>query len=342
MIADFPVDRPLAPAWLTVPASYVYGWCAGAYHWCYDRARIYHAPVPVISIGNITVGGTGKTPTVMALAKFLRERFPLLNAPNAVAVLSRGYGRTSRKLSVVETDSDWCETGDEPLLIKRALPELAVVVHADRRRAAEHAVRELRSQLLILDDGFQHRRLARDLNIVLIDGENPLGSGYLLPAGPLREPAKNLQRATILFGVGEQTEHARSFAALIQKPFLRTTPHVSVPETLANGSIRRVFALAAIARPQRFVNSLKKHGLDVVGSVTFPDHHAFSPADLSKLLIESKLCEAEAVVTTEKDRVRIGAWEHGIPLIAIPLEMQLSEPDRLYDMLTGIVPKREN
>src|SRR5512147_301319 len=86
LIADFPVDRPLSPAWLTVPASRIYGWLAGAYHRRYDRAQIYHAPVPVISIGNIAVGGTGKTPTVIALAKFLRERFPFLQAPNAIAV----------------------------------------------------------------------------------------------------------------------------------------------------------------------------------------------------------------------------------------------------------------
>ncbi len=341
MITDFPVDRALSPAWLTIPASHVYGWFAGAYHRRYDRARVYHAPVPVISIGNITVGGTGKTPTVIALAKFLRERFPSLCAPNAIAILSRGYGRTSRNFSVTEISSDWQETGDEPLLIKRAVPDLAVVVHADRCRAAEHAVRQLKCQVIILDDGFQHRQIARDLDIVLIDGEHPLGNGYLLPAGPLREPAKNLQRASILLGIGDQTDHARRLASLIEKPFLSAIPHVRVPESLANGSTRNVFALSAIARPRRFVNSLTNNGLQVIGTATFADHHAFTPRDIDNVLKECKLREGEAIVTTEKDRVRIGSWAHAIPLVTIPLEMQFSEPESLYEILTGIVTKRE-
>jgi tetraacyldisaccharide 4'-kinase len=342
LIRDFPIDRPASPAWLTVPASKIYGWFAARYHRRWDSAQAYRPAVPVISIGNMTVGGAGKTPTVIALARFLRERFSSLAAENAIAVLSRGYGRRARDLKIVEFDSDWRDTGDEPLMIKRAIPEAAVVVHPDRCLAADHAVRKLGSRLLLLDDGFQHRRITRDLDIVLVDGEHPWGNGFLLPAGPLREPARDLKRATAIIGVGAETVHAREIAKLAAKPFLAVAPHVKEPPVLANGSTRRVFAVAAIARPERFINSLLNLNLNVVGSALFRDHHEFSPSDLRNILKKCELLNVEAIATTEKDLVRLGSWQDRIPLVPFVLELEWQDPERLYEMLTEIVENVKN
>ena len=339
VIDDFPTDRAASPAWLTIPASKIYGWCAASYHKWYGQRVPYRLNVPVISVGNIVVGGTGKTPTVIALAKLLRERFSYLRNANAVAILSRGYGRRSKELVVVESDSDWRETGDEPLLIKRAVPEVAVVVHADRRLAADHAGRVLQSKLLLLDDGFQHRRISRDLDLVLVDGEHPLGNGYLLPAGPLREPAQNLDRASALFGVGELRSAASELAVKHNKDFFTAIPQLKLPPALADGSIRRVYAFAGIARPHRFRNSLINNSLEIIGARFFRDHHAFRLQELESIAIEAVAQGAEAVVTTEKDRVRIGAWDYPVPLLVVGLEMCFNEPNRVYEMLTSIVQK---
>ena len=339
VINDFPVDRAASPAWLTIPASWLYVTGATAYHKWHDQRAAYRAPVPVISIGNITVGGTGKTPTIIALAKLIHERFPHLWEPNATAVLSRGYGRRSKELVAVETNSDWRETGDEPLLIKRAVPDVAVIVHADRCLAADYAVQTLKSKLILLDDGFQHRRLARDLDLVIVDGEHPLGNGYFLPAGPLREPAANLARASALIVVGESNVSASRLNAIVDKPFCSAYPQVELPSALSGGSMHRVFAFAGIARPNRFLNTLLKLNLKIVGHRFFRDHHAYRYSDFERLTSEALALGAEALVTTEKDQMRISEWTYPIPLVSVGLEICFSDPDFVYEMLTKTVLK---
>ena len=339
MRGDFPTDRAAAPAWLTIPASFVYGWFAAAYHRRFDRIKPYYPGAPVISVGNITVGGTGKTPTVIALAKFVRERFPHLQVPNAIAVLSRGYGRTSRELKVVEVDSDWHDTGDEPLLIKHAIPEVGVVVHADRRIASDHAVKNLNSKLLILDDGFQHRRLHRDLDLVMLNGHYPFGNGYLLPAGPLREPVRNLSRASLFIVVAMGLDLRTELEQKFSKPTVSMTRQVSLPPSLTDSSVHRVYAIAGIAQPYRFLCSLMDSRMKVTGHEFFPDHHEFESNELAKVADNAKIRGAEAVVTTEKDRIRISDWPFEVPLYTLGLDMHFRDADQLYDILTKIVPK---
>jgi tetraacyldisaccharide 4'-kinase len=339
LITDFPLDRAESPAWLTVPLSKLYGFGAKWYHARYDNIKPYRPPVPVISVGNLAVGGTGKTPTVIALAQLVWKIRPELREPNRLAVLSRGYGRESRKLVVVKEDSVWEEAGDEPLLIKRALPQAAVVVHADRVTGARFAVEKLGARLLLLDDGFQHRRLARDLDIVLVDGEAPLGNGHLLPAGPLREPPASLSRASLILGVGENHGTAEELARSIHKPFASAAPQVRLPQALTDGSTTRVLALASIARPSRFSNSLQNKYLNVVGERFFPDHHRYTKADLDAVVASAKASGAEAVVTTEKDRVRIPAWPHPIPLLVTRLEMRFVSEAEIEDSLIPVISK---
>jgi tetraacyldisaccharide 4'-kinase len=259
-----------------------------------------------------------------------------LREPNRVAVLSRGYGRESRKLVVVKEDSGWEEAGDEPILIKRALSQAAVVVHADRVKGARYAVEKLGARLLLLDDGFQHRRLARDLNIVLVDGEAPLGNGYLLPAGPLREPPSNLSRASLILGVGENHTAAEALAHSAGKTFASATPLVRLPQPLTDGSITRVLALASIARPWRFSKILKNNELTIISEKFYPDHHRYTKAELEAVASIAKSAGAEAVVTTDKDQVRIPAWPHPIPLLVAHLEMRFADEASMADILTQV------
>lgn len=340
MITDFPPDRPQPPAWLTVPLSRLYGLAAQWYHRHYDRAEPFRPPVPVISVGNITIGGSGKTPTVIALARLIWRLRPELRELNKLAILSRGYGRVSRELVVVSTDSGWEEAGDEPLLIKRALPECAVIVHADRARAARHAVSKLDAKCILLDDGFQHRWIARNLDIVLVDGENPLGNGRLLPAGPLREPLENLRRASLITGVGTSTGPALDLARNFKKPFVSATPQVRLPSPLTDGTIRRVAALASIARPERFIKTLKDSDLEIVSQELFADHHRYSLADLESVAKRARSAGADAVVTTEKDKMRIPAWRHLTPLLVAGLEIQFEDETSLNNMLIEVLTRK--
>jgi tetraacyldisaccharide 4'-kinase len=332
LTAEFPPDHPAAPAWLTVPLASIYAWAARRYHARWDSARAFRPPVPVISVGNLTVGGTGKTPCVIALARLLMDMEPSLAASNAIAILSRGYGRLARDLIVVEPQFFWQQCGDEPLLIKRALPNCAVVVHADRSLAAHHAVEKLGSRLLLLDDGFQHRRLARDLNLVLLDAAVPLGNGYCLPAGPLREPIEALRRASLLISVGNgnQAEHV---AFSMNKPCLSASITLQLPPTEANS----VFALTSIARPSRFTNSLIEKGLTIRGTACFRDHHPFTIRELEQVGKRAISSEAAAIVTTAKDQIRFPAWSPALPLVVADSVLSFADSSALRKPLEPLI-----
>jgi tetraacyldisaccharide 4'-kinase len=337
LITDFPNDRPLSPAWLTVPPSRLYGALAANYHRRFDPARAYRAPVPVISIGNLTVGGTGKTPCVMALCRLLGEMDPTLTERNAIAVLSRGYGRRSHGLVVVENDSNYLESGDEPLLIKRSLPQVAVIVSANRSLAARHAVEGLGSRLIVLDDGFQHRQVARDLDLVLLDGAHPLGNGHVLPAGPLREYSSALERSSMVVGVGEEVQPAAQLAARFGRPFIQAQARLSLPDGLSTDLSTPVFVLTSIARPERFVNMLLNRGLSVVGCQHFPDHHQFRERELGTVAGRAVRAGAGVILTTAKDAARIDTWRQRTPLQVVGLTLEFAPPGAMRRLLEPVV-----
>ncbi|MDD5087633.1 MAG: tetraacyldisaccharide 4'-kinase [bacterium] len=337
MSGEFPPDRPACPAPLTVPASLAYRALARRYHARFDRARAGRASVPVISVGNIVVGGSGKTPTVIALGKLIAEIAPELAAPNAIAVLSRGYRRTRTDLVVVEAQMDDRECGDEPLLIKRALPNAAVVVHADRFFSAAHATQELGARLIILDDGFQHRRLARDLDLVLVDGESPLGNGWCLPAGPLREPAESLRRASVLVGVGETAVEAEKLAREMGLMWITARPKTVIPCELSTNPSTPVFLLTSIARPSRVYNILKNMRINVVGGRAFRDHHHFCHRDIRQVIHSAIHAGAQAIVTTAKDAIRLPEWTGELPLRVLDVTMEFSPAERIREVLEPIL-----
>jgi tetraacyldisaccharide 4'-kinase len=324
----------LSPLYLL---SLPYGWGMKARASCYAKGlfKTRRLPCPVISVGNITVGGTGKTPLVMALAKGLTER------GMTVAILSRGYKRSKASGSVVSDGRTLLlspeASGDEPYLLAQNLPGIPVLVGRDRFTQGERAIEELGAQCLLLDDGFQHLRLHRDLNIVLVDSQTGFGGGYLLPRGILREPLDHLRRAhlAILTKV-EHREDCSSLEARVRK----IHPSVSIfhssyePAALVGpkgeeegvGLFRgkQVLAFSGIARPESFTLDLRKLGMVIVKEKTFPDHYRYTMEDL--LWIDKESRDVDGVVTTEKDMVKLPDLSVcQLPIWALRIRMKIWE-----------------
>lgn len=273
----------------------------------YERGWLKPARVgaKVISVGNVTVGGAGKTPVVIELAR------RLVALGKRVAVISRGYGRrTSRELSFGAGDlpsADDC--GDEPRLIAAAVPQAQLYVGADRVALAQRAAERGFTHLL-LDDGMQHRRLARDVDIAVVDGSVGLGTGALLPRGPLREPASALRRASFIWlREGDKTVPLPPGVPVVRARHLpvalRDPEGTEKPLDALRG--RPVVAFAGIARPSAFFATARQLGLSLEAARAFPDHHRYSADDLAQL--QSPHAER---LTTDKDRARLpegfGVW----------------------------------
>jgi tetraacyldisaccharide 4'-kinase len=289
-------------------------------------------PCPVVSVGNLTVGGTGKTPVVELVARWL------VSDGHRVAVVSRGYGR--RAGAPIELVSDGGEprlpverAGDEPLLLARRLPGVSVVVGADRLAAGQWAVANLRADVVLLDDGFQQRRLLKDVEIACLDARAPWGPGGLFPRGTLREPASALGRAHLIVATRASTR--RDLDSLLEeirrhagpRPCLAADYAIEDVEDLVSGSRdpgasvggKAVLAFAGIAAPEHLVETLASHGATVRDLLAFPDHYAYQPRDLLAIARRARAVGADLVVTTEKDGVRLrgpgvlGPWRESSP-----------------------------
>ncbi|MGL6071584.1 tetraacyldisaccharide 4'-kinase [Craterilacuibacter sp.] len=279
--------------------------------------KTLHLPVPVVVIGNINVGGVGKTPLTLSLISSLQAR------GLRVGVISRGYGGRHRVATLVAADSRADEVGDEPLLV--AASGVPVVVGKDRVAAGLHLLASHPDLDLILsDDGLQHYRLGRALEIVVMDGERGVGNGRLLPAGPLREPLSRLKSVdAVVINGGVGAGFPRLPAAL---PVFIMTLEPGRFVSLANPALtcaaadfagQRVVALAGIGHPQRFFATLAAQGIVSEKNISFPDHHAFVPEDVPD--------EADAVLVTTKDAVKLQRINHA-RLWALPVAARLA-PD---------------
>ncbi len=279
----------------------------------YDRGLLRTERVPgvrVISVGNLNVGGAGKTQVVIHL---LRE---LVGRGVRAAVLSRGYGRRSTQpISFSGSDDRLppaAETGDEPLLIAHRCPQVRVHVGADRVVLARRAAAE-GAQVLVLDDGMQHRRLARDEDLVVLDEAVGLGNGALLPAGPLREPVSSLRRTSFLWLRASEGRPPRTPLLPADVPTVRAR-HAPSELLLPDGRLappdalksRRVHLLSALARPGSFRRTALSMGAEITGETVRPDHHAWRPEELHAALLAAR-AEQAIVLTTEKDRVKLPA-----------------------------------
>jgi len=288
------------------------------------------AGIPVLCVGNYHVGGAGKTPTVLALAKLLRELDEL------PVVLSRGYGGSLRGPIKVDPERHGAsEVGDEPLMMSATLP----VVIARDRAAGVALAKSQGASVILMDDGFQNPAVAKDTSLIVIDAARGLGNGRVIPAGPLRAPLKpQLARTDALIVVGEG-EAAKKIAAEVAnegKPVLAA--HLRPDDTsLAALGGKRVLAFAGIGDPARFFNTLKTSGIDVVHGRAFGDHHVFTKAEIEELITEAKR-EALTLVTTEKDVARLRgaeglpAWAQTIVPFAVTLEFE--EPAKLRRFVT--------
>ena len=308
---------------------------------------------PVISVGNLSMGGTGKTPVVAAIAQHL------IDAGERPAILSRGYGRADQTDGVVVVSDGESiaasieQSGDEPLMLARQVPGAIVCVCPDRHLAGTLAERRLDCTVHILDDGFQHIELARSLDVLVTTiGEIP--NGRVIPMGKLREPKDAAARAHFLV-VSDATPGAAASEAwtlgiqqscgalrMLGEPVLirlqaDTTDRTDSPGCPASAGLK-VLAVAGIAHPDRFVAKLRDAGWNVVDSMTFRDHHRYTATDISAIDTRLKASGAEVVFTTEKDAVRLEA-RGPLPFDAyrVPLVVQFDPPDTLFAAVMAVV-----
>lgn len=293
--------------------------------WYETRAR--ELPRPVISIGNLHWGGTGKTPLTAAVAAWLRDR------GRRVAILSRGYGREEKGVMVVSRGDGPLlgprAAGDEPVWLAGRLPGVAVVVSADRHKGGLHALERLDPppDLFLLDDGFSHLALARDLDLLVLPAADPLGGGKLPPGGRLREPLVSSRRAHALLVTGREVSgDGRKIAESLRPhgfrgpgfdaPILVEPPRRLDGTPLAPGT--RVLLVSAIARPERFAESVRELDLEIAGELRYRDHHRYPRESLDEIAEAFEAGGAQAVLATSKDRVKLQG-RLDLPLAELPI-----------------------
>ena len=316
------------------PLSWLYGAAVSARRKAYEQGwvRSYAVGRPLIVVGNLTVGGTGKTPLTVWLANQLRQH------GLHVGLVSRGYGREQGGMRPVTVDSPWREVGDEPLILHRRTGCMTFV--AGDRVAAARALAERGAKVILADDGLQHLRMKRDCEILVVDGARGLGNGRVLPAGPLREGQSRVRAAdALVVNGGEEGARIRGVpdelaaAALRMRLVAAEARQVAAsaqPQPLEAFRGRPVHAVAGIGNPQRFFADLRGRGLEVIEH-PFPDHHPLSPADLD-------FGDGLAVLMTEKDAVK--CREAADPrLWYVPVEAAFSEADsrRLLELVTRAI-----
>jgi tetraacyldisaccharide 4'-kinase len=306
--------------------SSIFGVGVGARNMLYDRgiSRSRKLRAPVVSVGNLSVGGSGKTPFVLLLGELLKARKMKFD------ILSRGYGRRTTGVARVDPGGLAQEFGDEPLLLARRL-RVPVIVGEDRYEAGAFAEKSLGPQLHLLDDGFQHRALGRDFDIVLVTPED--ARDRLLPAGRLREPLKSLSRAdAVVLSSGASPASFPLDGQLVW----RVRRGISTENVPA-----RPVVFCGIARPQNFLLQLRTAGIEPVAQALFRDHHAYTERDIQDLLKLRQQSEAEGFVTTEKDAINLGGYLDALqPLAVIPVKMELVDAANAVDTMMRMLAER--
>jgi len=319
----------------------------------------------VISIGNIVLGGTGKTPMVEYVARYIKSE------DHSVAVLTRGYGRESsgmRVLNDTRRSADVAqageaaranshqEYGDEPLMLARALGNVPVIINKNRYEGGRWAEREVGAEILVLDDAYQHLALARDLNILLLDATDPFGGFEMAPFGRLREPLYGIKRADAIivtradrpFDQGQVNAIIKYFCG-DKVPVMYVYSSITRLRHIETGEIyeAKQFAgwnaavMCGVGNPRAFAEDILQFGMNIVSENFFPDHHAFRQEDLERVTQAATETGADAIVTTEKDAVRLEGFKLGdVPVYAAQLEIQSDDDVRLKSLLLRTLIKK--
>lgn len=342
----------LAPAFIRVvltPLSWLYSITVRVRNGLYSSGifKVKRLPCPVISVGNIAAGGTGKTPTAIWIARHLQAE------GYRVAVLLRGYRRQNRTATTVVSDGDRIhgsieESGDEAMMIARTVPGCIVIVGKDRYAAGCAATRMMgvSTGILILDDGFQHRRLKRDLDIVTVDSTQPFGTGTLLPAGTLREPRSALKRADMVLLTRTNLQSAPTFepikpsppksaalGGIVDEDKIYESRHC--PTTLYELESKQfvplnrlrgqcVLAVCGIGAPDAFAETLRQHGAKQVTLLAFPDHHRYRSEDFRQIHARADEIGSDLIVTTEKDAQRMTGFK-GLQCFVLAVSLEITK-----------------
>jgi len=322
--------------------GWIYGKVADIRNRLYERGifEIHDLGARTISIGNITAGGTGKTPLVAYVAALLAER------GETVCILTRGYGRANPAKRILVSDGQRVvasphDSGDEPFeLAQKLLGKAIVVADRDRVAAAEWAKREFGVTAFVLDDGFQHRKAKRDVDIVCIDATDPFGDGKMLPAGRLREPLLNLKRADafvitrtdlvadisdLKFEISNLSPNAGLFTALNKVErivALNDTFAKITSEILEN---RNAFAFCGIGNPESFFEQLRRQGIALTGTHAFRDHHKFDQQDIAAIEGLARQSGADALLTTAKDAVKLSNLKFKIACYVVAIDLEIND-----------------
>jgi tetraacyldisaccharide 4'-kinase len=336
----FLLGRPLAPLYGALMNKRAAWYRSGVM----ESSRL---PAPVISVGNLTMGGTGKTPMAVYIAR------RLLAAGYKPAIVSRGYGGKARETINLVSDGKHClldadQAGDEPRLMAESLPGVVVVTGVKRAVAAEFAVESLGADVIILDDGFQHLALQRDLDLVLFKAPIFLGNGRVFPGGKLREPISALARADgfVITGLDRQNRAAagdfQNFLAekFPDKPvFMAEYRFESVLNQAGEAAgkeilTRKLYGFCGLAEPGGFLRTIGAQGGSLFGFAVFPDHHPYTAADLDKLVAAAAAFGCEGLLTTEKDMVKLKDLPCRLPVYALRVALDL--PAAFNDLLLAV------
>lgn len=308
----------------------------------------------VIAVGNLTTGGTGKTPITCQIARFFAEK------GKKVAVLSRGYGGklSNKDINIISDGEQIYFTaemaGDEPYLIASSVKNAGVITCKDRVKAAEFAIKNWGTEIIVLDDGYQYRKLGRDVNILVVDGNNRFGNEMLLPAGPLREPMNEISRSDIIVVTNKNPsviENSVNFANKLGQRYSKKAFEVDfhnggVFDIYSGNSIEpgaKVYSFTGIGQPQLFFDYIERSGYELVGKRIFEDHYSYTAMDMKALLSQAAELGVDAFVTTEKDKVKIlpvlSQIDEKIPFyelkLKISIENLLEELAESYEKNTG-------
>jgi tetraacyldisaccharide 4'-kinase len=347
----------MKPVPALLPFSWLFGCVVVLRNLLFDWKifTIERVVVPVISIGNITTGGTGKTPVVGLIVKMLQER------NIRCAVVSRGYKRETRGLVEVSDGSSLKTTarnaGDEAFQLAARFPKAIVVVDEQRVHGARYAVERLNAQAVVLDDGFQHRALHRDLDIVLIDAARSPFNMAMLPAGYRRDALSSLKRASAVLltkvkpdvnveqfkeQVGLYTNAKFFSSSFTVRAFRRAKTGFSVDLNSVKG--KQAVAFCGIGQPESFKGSLEELGIRVSSMISFEDHHPYSDSDLLRVVAEQEKFKAEYIITTEKDLARLSSLDFSekYPLFYLEIEVSIHQEQEWNELISTALGKRNN